>query len=297
MNDFDRYIKKKAAEEEVQIPDAVKNRVEQTLAKLPEKKPSGKRVRVLPRFAAAAACFLFLTLFLLPNMSVSYAQTMEQIPVLGKLVRVVTIRNYVYSDGRHEMDIAVPKIEGEGGEAVDYINKDVSELTTVLMNQFYEDIEITENNGYGSISVEYEAITNTERWFTLKVSVNEIEASSNQYYKFYHIDKKQGKIVELGDLFRTDAFSDVLLVEIKRQMQEQMSKDESVSYWINDSLIGEEFASVDANRNFYWNADGNLVIVFDKYEVGPGSMGTPEFVIDKSVIEEILKPEYRDIIW
>lgn len=296
MNDFDRYIKKKAAEEEVQIPDAVKNRVEETLAGLPEKNLSGKRVRVLPRFVAAAACFLFLTLFLLPNMSVAYAQTMEQIPVLGKLVRVVTIRNYQYSDGRHEMDIAVPKIEGEEGEAVDYINKDVSELTTVLMNQFYEEIEITGNNGYGSISVEYEAITNTERWFTLKVSVNEIEASSNQYYKFYHIDKKQGKIVELGDLFRMDAFSDVLLVEIKRQMQEQMSKDESVNYWLNDSFIGEEFASVDANRNFYWNADGNLVIVFDKYEVGPGSMGTPEFVIEKSVIEDILKPEYRDSI-
>ena len=97
-------------------------------------------------------------------------------------------------------------------------------------------------------------------------------------------------------MFRMDAFSDVLLVEIKRQMQEQMSKDESVNYWLNDSFIGEEFASVDANRNFYWNADGNLVIVFDKYEVGPGSMGTPEFVIEKSVIEGILKPEYRDII-
>lgn len=39
--------------------------------------------------------------------------------------------------------------------------------------------------------------------------------------------------------------------------------------------------------------DGNIVIVFDKYEVAPGSMGTPEFVIEKGSISDILKPEYR----
>ena len=42
-----------------------------------------------------------------------------------------------------------------------------------------------------------------------------------------------------------------------------------------------------------WDKDGNLVIVFDKYEVAPGGMGTPEFVIEKGSISDILKPEYR----
>lgn len=296
MNDFDKYIRNKVAKEQTDIPDSVKNRIEQALANLPEKKSVIKRIRILPRIAAAAACFVFITLFLLPNMSVTYAQALEQIPVIGDIVQVVTIRNYFYADDRHEMDIDVPQIEGEDSDTIDYINKDVSELTTALVNQFYKDLEITDNNGYGSIQVDYETVTNTDRWFTLKLSVNETAASSNTYYKFYHIDKKQGKIVELGDLFTNDNFKDILVPEIEKQMKEQMKKDESISYWINDSEIGEDFATVNADRNFYWNDNGDLVIIFDKYEVGPGSMGTPEFVIDKGVISDILKSEFKDVI-
>ena len=296
MNDFDKYIKSEVAKEQTDIPDSVKNRIEQTLVDLPEKKPVKKQIRILPRIAASAACFVFIILFLLPNVSVTYAQALEQLPVIGDLVRVVTIRNYYYDDNHWKMDINIPQIESEDSKSVDYINKDVSELTTALINRFYEDLEINGNKGYGSLNVDYEVVTNTDSWFTLKLTVCQTAASSNTYFKFYHIDKKQGKIVELGDLFNTDKFSDILVAEIKMQMQEQMANDENISYWINNSGIGEEFATVSADHNFYWNENGDLVIIFDKYEVGPGSMGTPEFVIDKGVIRDILKSEFKDVI-
>ena len=296
MNDFDKYIKSEVAKEQTDIPDSVKNRIEQTLVDLPEKKPVIKQIRILPRIAASAACFVFIILFLLPNVSVTYAQALEQLPVIGDLVRVVTIRNYYYDDNHWKMDINIPQIESEDSKSVDYINKDVSELTTALINRFYEDLEINGNKGYGSLNVDYEVVTNTDSWFTLKLTVCQTAASSNTYFKFYHIDKNQGKIVELGDLFNTDKFSDSLVAEIKKQMQEQMANDENISYWINNSGIGEEFATVSADHNFYWNENGDLVIIFDKYEVGPGSMGTPEFVIDKGVIRDILKSEFKDFI-
>lgn len=296
MNDFDKYIKSEVAKEQTDIPDSVKNRIEQTLVDLPEKKPVKKQIRILPRIAASAACFVFIILFLLPNVSVTYAQALEQLPVIGDLVRVVTIRNYYYDDNHWKMDINIPQIESEDSKSVDYINKDVSELTTALINRFYEDLEINGNKGYGSLNVDYEVVTNTDSWFTLKLTVCQTAASSNTYFKFYHIDKNQGKIVELGDLFNTDKFSDSLVAEIKKQMQEQMANDENISYWINNSGIGEEFATVSADHNFYWNENGDLVIIFDKYEVGPGSMGTPEFVIDKGVIRDILKSEFKDVI-
>ena len=63
MNYFDKYIKSKAAEEQTDIPDSVKNHIEQTLADLPEKKPVIKQIRILPRIAAAAACFWYATRF------------------------------------------------------------------------------------------------------------------------------------------------------------------------------------------------------------------------------------------
>ena len=296
MHDFDESIKSMAAKEPIEVPDFVKNRIEQTLSGLPEKRPAAKHMRLLPRVATAAACFVFITLFLLPNISTSYAGVLQQIPVIGDIVRVVTIRNYFYADNRHEMDIDVPKIEGDDA-AAGQINEEVSQLTAALVSQFYKDLEITASSGYGSIHVDYQIVTNTERWFTLQLTVNETEASSNSYYVFYHIDKQSGQIIELGDLFIDDTFSDLLTQEIQRQMQKRMDADETVKYFLSqNSEIGEAFTSVGKEQNFYLNRPGQLVIIFDKYEVAPGSMGTPAFVIGKDVIADILKPEFADMI-
>lgn len=295
MSKFNKYIKSKISEERGCIPNSVKLRIEQALEDLPEKNPVIKKIRILPRIAMVAACLIFIMIFFMPNVSVAYAQALEEIPVIGDIIRVVTIRNYFYTDDRHEMNIDVPKIEGENGEAVDYINKDVSELTAELVNLFYKELELSGNNGYGSIYVDYEVVSNTDRWFTLKLSVMTTVASNNHYFKFYHIDKEHGEIIELGDIFNTDEFSDVLVAEIKKQMQNQMSADDTVAYWINDIYAGEEFSAISSDHNFYWNSDGNLVIVFDKHEVAPGSMGTPEFVIEKTVVKDVLKSEYANI--
>ena len=50
------------------------------------------------------------------------------------------------------------------------------------------------------------------------------------------------------------------------------------------------------DHNFYFNDIGDIVIVFDKYEVAPGFMGTPEFAVNMSVISDVINPEYQSII-
>lgn len=292
MKDFDKILRKKAVQEKAEIPESVKNSIEKALSNLPEKEKKIYHMRPFARVLMTAACFIFITIFLLPNISVTYAEAMEKVPVINEIVKVVTIRNYIYSDDRHELNVKVPEIEGGESPAADYINKDITELTNTLVSQFYKDLEITGNNSYGSIHMDYEIITNTEKWFTLKISVSETAASSNNYYEFYHIDKQNGKIVNLGDLYRREDAGEIITAEIKRQMVEIMAADENKSYWIEESDIGEDFASVGYEHNFYWNENGDLVIVFDKYEVAPGSMGTPEFVIDKEILKDIIKSEY-----
>ena len=296
MNDFDFYLKKKAKEEDIQIPDSVKNQIEETLANLPEKETPGKRIRILPAVAAVAACLLFVTLFLFPNMSVSYAQALEKIPVIGDIVRVVTVRNYLYSDGMHEMNIDVPNIEAGNSEAAEQINQEIETLTKTLVEQFYNDLEYVGNQGHGAIYVDYETVTDTEQWFTLKIRVHEASGSSNTYYKYYHIYKPEGKIVQLGDLATDENFYNVLETEIKRQMRMQMEHDSNIVYWLDESILGKDFVSLTPEHNFYWNEYNDLVIVFDKYEVAPGSMGTPEFVIRKEIFRDVLKPKFAEIV-
>ena len=54
--------------------------------------------------------------------------------------------------------------------------------------------------------------------------------------------------------------------------------------WSDD----ECFKEIDADQNFYIDGLDRLVIVFDEYEVAPGSMGMPEFAIAPELLEEIL---------
>lgn len=297
MNEYDDLIRRKAHEEEPPVPEYVLSKIEETLESLPEQSVPMKQVRVhiFPKVASIAACFLFVCLVVFPNCSVAYAKALENIPVIGEIVKVVTIRNYFYSDGNHELNIDVPEIVTEGNDAVDYINKDVDSLTKILADKFYSDLEEYGYESYGSIRVTHEVVTNTEKWFTLKICVHETVASSNTYYKYYHLDKMSGKVVSLGDLSENEKFFDVIENEIKRQMQELMSSDPNQKYWEDDAVIGEDFVKLSETHNFYWGENGDLIIVFDKYEVAPGAMGTPEFTISRNVIADMLIPEYRTV--
>ena len=58
--------------------------------------------------AAAIAAFV-----ILPNTSPSVAYAMEQIPLLGNLIEVVTFRDYQYSSDRNNADVNVPKLVPE----------------------------------------------------------------------------------------------------------------------------------------------------------------------------------------
>lgn len=296
MKQFDKKIRQIAADGKIKMPSHVKNRMETTLASLPKIEKRPWIFGFLSRTAFAAASIAFALIFIMPNVSTVYAKSMEHVPVLGELIRVVTIRNYFYSDENHELDIDVPQISDFAtGDAAKRINADVDELTRDLMTQFYQELEGVGRDGHGSVQVDYKVIQNTERWFTLKLSVNMIAASGNSYFKYYHVDKQTGEIIKLSDLFTDSDFGQIIAENIKDQMRKQMEEDSNLSYFATDAEFGHDFAHVSDDHNFYFNEQGDLVIPFDKYEVAPGFMGCPEFVVDKAVIQGILKSEFQNI--
>ena len=64
-------------------------------------------------------------------------------------------------------------------------------------------------------------------------------------------------------------------------------------YFIPGGIWSDEecFQHIDPDQNFRLNEDGDLVILFDEYEVAPGSMGLPEFTIPRQSLEDILLPD------
>ncbi len=77
--------------------------------------------------------------------------------------------------------------------------------------------------------------------------------------------------------------------KIKAQMAEQNNSGAG-NYFLPGGIWAEEecFQSIDPEQNFYINGSGQPVIVFAEYEVAPGSMGEPEFVIPADVLDGLL---------
>ena len=60
-----------------------------------------------------------------------------------------------------------------------------------------------------------------------------------------------------------------------------IEEDPNLCFWgITDSeYMGDEFIGVTESTPFYINADGNIVISYNKYDIAPGAMGIMEFEI------------------
>lgn len=228
--------------------------------------------------------FLFLVFLFLINLNPRVAYAMENIPVFGNFVKIVIIRNY-FREKENELDLNRPQIEYD--KYIDKkLNTDIENFTNKIIEQFYMDFD---EENHKSTKMNYEIVLDTEEWFTLKLDIVEEMASSNHYYKYYHIDKIKNKLVILADLFKNGEYKKAIVRNIIIQMQDQMKENDSVLYWINEKNEEENFTTISDNQNFYFNDKGNIMIVFNKYEVGPGFMGTPIFEISKSVYEKYLK--------
>ena len=150
---------------------------------------------------------------------------------------------------------------------------------------------VVRGEGYHGLHVSQEVVTDNERYYTVKLSVLETEASGYENNQFYTIDKQTGNVVTLEDLFVEGSdYISAISENIKTQMQEQMAADEGVIYFLdNDDMPEFNFQGITEQTNFYFNEKDELVIAFDEYEVAPGSMGAPEFVIPQEVTAAILK--------
>ena len=276
MDQFDEMLRQRAKAEPFPIPADYAGRVFQTCAALEETKPKRHSYRWTAWAAAALALFIAV-----PNVSPTAAAAMAEVPVLGAIVRVVTFRNYTYDDGYHSADISVAELEG--GDAAQAVNEQVRDYTDRLLGQFQADCE-SRGEGYESLDVTSSVVTDTDRWFTLRVDAVEIRASGYQFSRFYHIDKATDRVVTLKDLFREDAdYVTALSGEVRRQMEERMAENAEVSYF------PEEFTAIDPAQNFYFNGAGELVLVFDEYTIASGATGMPEFAIPADAYETLLK--------
>ena len=284
MNKQDRKIRRQLKKEKIVMPEQMEQRFDFTVAWLQKK--TQRKPHFFTIGIRTAAVLLLIAFFVLPNVSPEVAYAMQEIPVVDKIVRVITVYDFEKEDENHYENIRIPQIETEDGmqEPLDAINEEVKELTDEIITRFRKSAEELPDSHF-DLLIDYETVTNNENWFTLKITVTESAGTGSNAYRYYHIDKTRGEIVTLSDVFNENFdYVSVFSEYIKQQMLRQMEEDPDVIYWMySDNKTFWGFYEISPDQNFYFNQDGDLVIVFDKYEVAPGTMGYPEFVIPRTL--------------
>ena len=269
--------------------------------KMEEAKCENRKERRIARItrSAATAAALVIAFITLPNLSPTIAYAMEQMPILGQFVKVVTFRNYEYEDEQHKAEVVIPEIVIDDQIPVEQLQS-VLENTTNEMNAEIQKISkellvefvnhIRDELGYKELIVKSEVVTTTQDYFTLKLSCYQSEASGYEWDYFYTIDLTSGKKLELKDIF-VDGVDYITPISenIKEQMRSQMEKDENISYWLDDEMEELNFNEITEETDFYINQNNDVVICFNEGDVAPMYMGMIEFEIPAEVLKEIRK--------
>jgi len=276
----DQLEKLKQQYKQIPIPDELDFIVNQALKKSYRRKMRSRWIS-----AASAAVLLFLIGI---NVSTSVANAFSAFPGVGSLIKVLTIREYIVNDDSHNANIKVPGIANLKDKALELgLNEKYLEEAKALYDQFQEE----SSKAALGVDAGYTVMTDTDDIFAIARYVVETTGSSSENMKYDTIDKKNQILLTLPLLFKDDQYIEVISSNIKEQMKERVKADPDKTYWIEneegDSSI-EVFQSIRSNQNFYINADNQLVISFNKYEVAPGYMGVQEFVIPAKVLSDIL---------
>ena len=264
----------------------------------PQKQKTSNVVRFY-KWAATAAAALFLCFTIGLNTSESFAVNAAELPLLGQIAKVLTIRSYEKTEGNTTTTVKIPEIQletasSEEANAITDVNQKIQSLVEEFTLTKEAEVEeyknlFLENGGTLEeweersidINVDYEVKYQNETTLSLLIDSWISWFNFEEERQFYNLDLTTGKELTLKDFFGEDAYSyasDCVLQQMEALIE---SAPDTYSFWgVNEGEdVDYEFIGVTEETLFYINENGKIVVTYDKYEVAPGSMGIQEFVI------------------
>lgn len=241
--------------------------------------------RMLTRLSASAAAVV-LVFSLSVNLSPAFADAVRDVPVLGSIAEVVTLKNYFEQKDNVSYSVRQPAVADDQGQVQDdVVNQQIQQAIDTYLADAQQRIEEykeaylatggTEEEFLSrniQVQVDYQVFSQTEDTLSFALYMDENWVNSYGIVKYYNLDLQTGQPLTLQDLLG-DNWQSMVNEEIAAQIQQQ--EQEGVPYLIDEST----FSGVTDQTKFYINDQHQIVIVFDKYEIAPGSSGRPEFVL------------------
>lgn len=281
---------------EIPIPDELSGRIQLEVRLAKERQAEDEKrekvklpkrpipFRRLQKSAAAAVLLIFAGAL---NTNMVFAKSAEELPVIGVLARVLTFRSYEEKTDDLEISVEIPSIDMIA-EDLKGAEQPVNEEILRLCEQYAAEAEkraIEYRDAFFAtggteeewkahniqIRVWYEVKAQSDKYLSLAVMGTENWTNAYSRTKYYNIDLQSGSLVSLSDILGEN-YKQKADQEISRQIRERQKAG---------GVYFDGFEGISEDTQFYLNESGEPVIVFEPYEIAPGSEGRQEFVISE----------------
>ena len=272
----------------IKVPEQISYVINKSLLKEKNKK---KHIPKYIKYVVSTATCMFCAFIVMINVNPSFATNISEIPIIGNIAKVFTIKEYNKEDREKLINAKIPALENTGNTELE---KRINYEIMLKINEVLDEAEeraakykeaVIETGGKDedyqpiNIQVDYKVGYSSDKIVSFIILKSETLASAYTEMYYYNIDIENGKKLNLRDVFGND-YKEIINETIYKEI-EKRSKDENNIYFTEED--GGFKGIEDEYQNFYINQDGKVVIVFEKYKIAPGYMGTQEFIIDKQI--------------
>ena len=193
---------------------------------------------------------------------------------------------YTEESKNWSIKLTIPVVHGLADkEEEDKLNAHFAEYAARIKADFEElkaDAEksIAEGNDpHFSYEYNYEILSLTDDYLVFKTEETFVAASLSNRTEYWTLDRNSGKLLKFSDFVPEEARQSVY-DQIYSQMKAANDSGEAM-YFLDDdpNTLEVSLSIIDETHHWYLNENGEVVVVFDKYDIAPGAMGPSEFVI------------------
>lgn len=244
--------------------------------------------------ATATLATTFALFVILLNTNESFAKAMEDVPIIGSIAEVFTVREYKEESEAELIDAKIPAIRNTGNTDLENrINYEISSKINEVLEEAKQRAEEYKNAVLATggtmedfiptqINIDYEITYQDEKLISFVITKSESFASAYQEQYFYNIDIENGKELNLKDVLGAN-YKEIVDAEVNKQIAERKAQDEENNLYFTEDEGG--FPGIENEyQDFYINKNKKVTVVFQKYEIAPGYMGIQRFVIPNKII-------------
>ena len=279
MKDFEQL---KNEYENTPIPEELNDRVQAGIRQGRQRRSSRVWKRSL---GGMAACFAVLVGVL--NLSSTVALAAADVPVLGGLFQILTVRSYDTEQDGIDYSVNVPGVESDA-DLAQRVNTEIQKRVDALTAKAQQDwddykeaflatggTEEQWGDREMNVIVDYEIKSQTDTTVSFTVDFAEGWVASMQERYCYNLDLAEDRDITLADVLGED-WVNLCNNAVEDYIAANTDADGGSLFFTPEQ---GGFTTVDAATSFYIGEDGAPVLVFPEYSIAAGAMGIVEIPV------------------